>query len=463
MQIKLWKNFSKRRNSTKIPADENAAIVNVNLKENSSIENPTFLLTTVDFEYNYAYAFGHYYFISDITLITKDVYEIRCEQDILATYKTDIQSTKAHILYSSSNYDLSIIDNRIATSTKIEFGKSVFNIPFLSSTGCFILTIANPRTGANGFSASYVCNSTIIQNLALYLYNTTDIWTNLEKQFQSVYGCIISCTWLPLDYNTIIEGLPVVDVAFGDNTSTIQAHLVVSGKEIKGITGNMSIPWNYTDFRNSPPYTTVSLLIPGYGMMDINAGDIIEQEVLGFYYSVDICSGDTIVGLLAQSGVIIQTINFNIGVQCPIAQTSTNMQSVLTSSAGAVGGLIAAGFGFASGAGAVAIGASLLGASASATNAVLNYNTHGISVKGSIQGRTQLVLGTQLQLYVRSVITEEINEDYISKQGLPVMKVDLISNHSGYVQCNNASINIDGLSGDKDALNSFLNGGFYLE
>ena len=47
--------------------------------------------------------------------------------------------------------------------------------------------------------------------------------------------------------------------------------------------------------------------------------------------------------------------------------------------------------------------------------------------------------------------------------GRPLYKNVTINTLNGYVQCANASIDIPALGNDRDAVNGFLNNGFYYE
>ena len=91
MNIKLYQNFSKRKNSTRRPGG--GVNYDVYLKENTSLNDPVFIMDNVGnllSSYNYCYAFNRYYFIDDIVSISNDHVELHCSTDYLATYKDDI-------------------------------------------------------------------------------------------------------------------------------------------------------------------------------------------------------------------------------------------------------------------------------------------------------------------------------------------------------------------------------------
>ena len=52
---------------------------------------------------------------------------------------------------------------------------------------------------------------------------------------------------------------------------------------------------------------------------------------------------------------------------------------------------------------------------------------------------------------------------YASVIGRPYCKVDRIGNHSGFIQCVDASVGGDCLDGEAEAINELLNSGFYFE
>ena len=64
MNINVWSNFTKRRNSTAQPTGGTQKTVY--LKEQTSIEHPSFILAEPLANYNYVQAFGNYYFVTDV-------------------------------------------------------------------------------------------------------------------------------------------------------------------------------------------------------------------------------------------------------------------------------------------------------------------------------------------------------------------------------------------------------------
>ena len=90
LELKLWDNFSKRKKSTAQPTGTPVATVDVYLKEETSLDKPVFLLEGHGLTARYAKFQDRYYFIRDIRRNITNQYEIECDTDYGATYKSEI-------------------------------------------------------------------------------------------------------------------------------------------------------------------------------------------------------------------------------------------------------------------------------------------------------------------------------------------------------------------------------------
>lgn len=81
-EINVYSNFKKKHNSTKVPSGAGKRVY-VDLKEVTSRENPTFLIDGIDLDVNYVKWDDHYYFVNDISLNNRYIYEVSCTQDVL--------------------------------------------------------------------------------------------------------------------------------------------------------------------------------------------------------------------------------------------------------------------------------------------------------------------------------------------------------------------------------------------
>ena len=462
MKVQFYNNFSKRPNSSKIPSTPYDVELELLLKEDTSIEEPSFVLNGNIFTYNYAYipAWNRYYFVNNITSICEGIVQLDLTEDYLATWKSAIQATSAYIAYSSTGYNVNITDPRLVTKTTKTLRATSGTTSYFSNQGCFIFSVIGNAGSSNGFASSYVMDSIELSVVCSNLMSL-DIDDRIIKALYSPFDAVISCSWIPIDYNTAVAQCNSHEIYFGDHGSGITGHKLVSPV----LSNSVNIPHSprYTDFRAMQPYTSYALYIPNYGLVDLNASDIrgfLENTNLPIGYGIDLASGDMSVTI---GNPTVQTLQFNIGVSCPIAQTSSNMSASIGGVAGTVGGVVGAiGLGATGNIpGAIASG---IGALASAANTAISYNSRSTSIKGGISGRSMVIWGSDFKLIEYTLDTENPSaSDYIAKWGRPVGVTHAISNHSGYVQCEGASVEMAGLESEKDRVNAHLNSGFYLE
>lgn len=461
MIIKLWKNFSKRSNSTKQPSTAGIEI-NAFLKQPTSIESPSFIIQSRDFEYNYCQAFGHYYFITDITSINNDQIKIDCKQDVLATWRDNIRNSTQFIMYSASDYNVWLPDSRI--TMQADLSKAYYNATGtpITNTGCYALTIANDSPGGTGLTTTYILTSSQITELAKYFNSTLtgDALAWLQNRFLNPFDAIISCIWLPIAYNSIAasEVQPKIgkDV-ITDITGNVKR--LAPGTMVYSDTSLINFDHDIEDFRISAPYEKMQLYIPFYGFYDLNPIDFNAKVKLKYY--IDLVSGDTTIYICsvnaADTDFIRNTINFNMGVTCALSQVTRTGDGAVASLGGVAGGVLTA-VGASTG---VGVATGIITATASAGNAAISANNVTTSVKGSISGRSMIYELTPYLMITHYASTDPA--ELTTTQGRPLMAERLLSTLSGFCQCADASVSIPGLSGDRDEINSLLNSGIYLE
>ena len=91
MEINFYKNLSEKNKIGKVL--NNTLTLNGNLREESSIVNPTILVEHSNLSvYNYAYIpeFKRYYFVSEMTSVRNGLWRVTLSVDVLESYKTDI-------------------------------------------------------------------------------------------------------------------------------------------------------------------------------------------------------------------------------------------------------------------------------------------------------------------------------------------------------------------------------------
>lgn len=463
-------NFKKRINSTKQPSISNAITYNnVFLKAPTSRENPTFIITPVNYNLNYIKWDDHYYFVTDIVVGNKDIMEVSCHQDVLATYKTDIGNLSAYVEYSGSNNNIWIPDKRLTVSddviTKTESSAEIFG-----NTGTVILTTAGkdlpPSQGVAaqvGFTNIYGLTLSNAKQLANYLYDT-DIKSDLERFFTSPFDAIVSAMYVPISLSTT-----GTTVFVGKHNTNIEA----GGLQQSVLTAysqgyDVDIPWRYNDWRDFAPYSVMTMYLPFYGVVQLDQSKLKGQSSISITRNVDASTGE--LNYMATAGSWKANYKCDVGVPLAIAQISTNKVKGITE--GGVG-VVGAGIGIAAATSTVGKVAAVVGGVTAVGAGAVEFFQEDASSKGGNGGFASLrhILAAGQDTSKRKIsitlyshkfgVSDPANIN--SVQGRPLFEKKTINTLSGYVQCAGASVNISGTDGDKQEVNQYLNSGFYYE
>ncbi len=130
---------------------------NVEIKENTSVINPSFIIrfpgglglsdySTIN--YCYCSSLNRYYFVNNITLLTGQRLQFDCHIDVLETYKYQLKNIKAEIYRSEQKNIRSrfMIDDRLPVECKRTVEKRTIGNVGTGVTYC--LTVAGG--GSNG-------------------------------------------------------------------------------------------------------------------------------------------------------------------------------------------------------------------------------------------------------------------------------------------------------------------------
>ncbi len=113
MTIRLYKTPSEVNKVTKVLNDE--LELTGELRESSSVITPTIKIEDDDLtDYNYAYIpdFGRYYFITNITSVRNNLWEVAMRVDVLMTYADEIKANTAVIARNSNLWNLYYQDDQ---------------------------------------------------------------------------------------------------------------------------------------------------------------------------------------------------------------------------------------------------------------------------------------------------------------------------------------------------------------
>ena len=440
--------FSKRKNSTKRPTGQGTEVPCL-LKSATTFQNPMFILQKPMndmLQFNYAKWADHYYFIDSTTSINAGQTEISCTEDVLATYKNEISNYTCFIERSSNQTTLANDTMYIPTNDWVLSTRNVSHKEkIMTSTYSqqYIIRVVS-RTGV----ASYYINGDQLNNLLDYMYtesNFTDVITD----------AITKLMFDPFKYIVDLKWIPFVDSAFNNsNDEAIQLGFWDSGVTTKRIDEDTVVNFSYsfafdnplyaiTDFRYySPSFSNYFIKLPFIGVVALNPYKI--DESVNALYQFDATSGLCNVFLQSKK-VVFASYQFQLSVPVQIGYASTNIAQLTTSAVSLVGAGLQ---------GNIAQGIS------SGIEAGRSITAPEVSMLGTI-GNISNILNNQI-LEFNSYACTSINPDGAS-EGYADGTVRSISGLSGYIKCRNASIEISGFTGDQEAVNNYLNSGFYYE
>ena len=440
--------FSKRKNSTKRPTGQGTEVPCL-LKSATTFQNPKFILQKPMndmLQFNYAKWADHYYFIDSTTSINAGQTEISCTEDVLATYKNEIGNYTCFIERSSNQTTLANDTMYIPTNEWVLSTRNVIHkekIMTNTYSQQYIIRVVS-RTGV----ASYYINGDQLNNLLDYMYtesNFTDVITD----------AITKLMFDPFKYIVDLKWIPFVESAFkNNNNETIQLGFWDSGVWAKRIDEDTVVNFSYsfafdnplyaiTDFRYySPSFSNYFIKLPFIGVVALNPYKI--DESVNALYQFDATSGLCNVFLQSKK-VVFASYQFQLSVPVQIGYASTNIAQLTTSAVSLVGAGLQ---------GNIAQGIS------SGIEAGRSITAPEVSMLGTI-GNISNILNNQI-LEFNSYACTSINPDGAS-EGYADGTVRSISGLSGYIKCRNASIEISGFTGDQEAVNNYLNSGFYYE
>lgn len=474
--------FEKRENSTKRPNLTEGLLLSVILKENTSLNNPTFLIDFNDAnawpDYNYCYVvpWNKYFFVNDWTN-EGNLWRAQCNIDVLATYKTEILASTQFVSYSSVIGNTWLPDTRIPVLRSTNVQSASVAAPFFVSDGWYILscigkvasTLYALKKGQLLKLISQIAEPTYVESqINNAVDNINYDWTQgaegglyylsrvvtqndiLGRAYATAPDCLRSCIYVPL----LVHGSDSPETIWLGNYETTALGVPIDGAPETGSV-SVSIPWTFSDWRRGY-CEQVYLYLPLVGMVALSGDSITHVDALTVEYSYTITDGTVAYRVLAGSEIIGTyggscAINYPLGVnqQASAGQvTNAIMQGVTQSVAAGITGNIT---------GAV------MGIASAAYNAIdVALTSHPSSV-GGIGGGAGGGLSRNITCYTVAHNTNVEPSAMAATMGRPTMKPQQLSNCSGYCQCANAHVAANASLEELNAITTMLNSGFYIE
>lgn len=442
LEIFVFKGFSKKRNSTKIPT--NGTSVYVSLKDTSSTISPVFLLKDFNSVNITELKWGDtYYFVDNKVYRSNNICELICSLDLLATFKSQILLTKQYVEYSASNYDLDILDTRIGQRTTpsviINYGSRTI---LDNNTPTLVLNTSSKTVNKNtGMGTWYVSESTlsaVIDKVTVDL-SSLDELQDLFKTFFSGASIqnILKVTWLPF----FPVSLGSSNIVVGNLDTGINAYFPTS-KMIE-TSMQIDIPWKGKGYLRSSAYNALSIYLPYVGNIGLNVQEYIHANTINLKYTIDIVDGSTLVEISGDDGSGLRSFTCKMGVDVPISSTSVNpIQSAFS-----IGSSISSGN---------------FGGVVGALQSMFIPNT---DVLGSFQSRA-------IELAYKddkpAIILEHYEpitspQEIAPNQGGSCFKEVQLSTLSGFCQTRNATLDLPFFTSQTEILENMLDNGIYIE
>ena len=461
MNITVFRNYSKKTDSTARPS--NGQVISVRLKEPTDELNPIFILG-IDTEITEVYWNGKYYFKSNLVFITNDLMELHCRIDPLATAKDFIVNHITHVSRASSRYDVMINDQALSQTQEVVHESmgvtsmgATLDQPGIDITGCYVVRCIG-RNGTN--SSTGICEYAIevgdLYKLVQYCFTESnydflnDVQNSFIKAVFNPFEYIIDVKWVPFDIDTLAPNGTQEVIWFGWWSTTDLLGYKISAYGVV-IERDLTLPtFHYNDFRKyNAQFTKVNIMLPFVGLVSL---DPIELSLgtLGVIYVVDFttfqgtCYLRTRVGN-AGTHKYIGKYQCNYSAQVQLAQSSTDLKKIASSSASAMAYKSTGNYRNAFMEGFEAV------------TALIQPDVDMLGTPGTIMDLKAL---SQIQVCEQAFDSKDFPT---SVYGRPLNEVVQLGSLSGYVKCSNASLDLPYPIEVREQVNQLLNSGFYME
>ena len=483
MTITLYSSFAKRKNSTKRPTG-GTSFTNAVLKENTSVEAPVFVLTTNANNWTYASAFGHYYFITDIVHVTNTLCEIHCACDPMADNKDAITGSTQFVerCATQAYWDTEIIDEMYPVQMDPSIYQDNKSTPFTTGGSASLMLSIKGYDGTAFWSMPRSLFQELGQGLMILGTDQDALWSQFSAG--SLYKTYLD----PMSYITNARIIPIA------NTSLISAstsHTLWVGYWSYTETGGVEIfsehksqiiyrSQEYTltfqprntlqnNFQNCNKFRQYKLTLPGVGSIDLDANIVLTGNNIKVKFIVDVVGGICYEVSYGAGNIRKDYLSGDISIPFAIHGQTADFSKSIGSGMNVVGGIaggISTGVGIGAFGGPVgaAIGGAaggliggIMGAGRSISNAGPLFHTQTAGNDGSfarLDANSDIIL--QETIYHPSSFG-------INRLGAPCMKEMILSSLSGYVKCQNASVELNCFESERAVVENYMNSGFYIE
>lgn len=440
------------------------------LKEESSITNPSLFVDITSSEIfssegalNHCYIplYKRFYFIDNWTY-ERGKWRADCSIDVLTSFKTEIGNSSQYVLRCASQSDGAIFDALYPIKNNISYSYSNATNPWSIYGGTYVIgTISGGGMGL-GCVGYYALTSTQFHSLMSYLFGNIGSYFDLNAIAQDIsidtfkalfnpFQYICSAMYLPFSLSGMNPSQQNIDVGYW--TIPVQGGRLTT---LEPYSRSFSLAWAGThpkasrgDYVYCSPYTRVDVDFQPFGHFELPSDVIYSRGGVDIAFKVDTITG---IGTCFIGGLIapIMTITSQVGVPIKLSQMVTDYMNAFTTTAQGVGNTISkvmsGDIGGAIGSGVACIDSSI------------RAQIPTLSSIGNNGGLSSLV-----QAPVATYTYYDIVDDDNARNGRPLCKQRTINTLSGYILCNNASVETSGTFEENQEISRLMNTGFYYE
>lgn len=441
MDVIYWSNYLKKNNSTSIPL-ENGIKVDMRLKETTSITNPTLIVAGLNnVDITYIMFGGRRFFVNDRVIVRNNIQELHCSLDLLGTFRDQILSSTQFIAYCQSGYRMNMTDTRLhrnmVYTTHISYGSVVQ--PKEEGTIVFNCSSTSPNkyTGQGTWYLSTSQLATILDNLTTQFDNLNEVVEALNRFFggASIQN-INSVTWLP--FSIVTPQSTIVKVG-NYNTQVSASSPNATSFTRSGVIG---IPWQGNNYLRSNYYNKLALYLPFVGNIGLDVEQYNSASSINYTYTFDTVDGTMLCEISGDNGEGIQTFTGKVGVSIPIGASGVDVIGGATQTLGSLASM--------------SIGGAIEGLSKLAIPTTQTI--------GTFQSRSLVdaYCGDKPFVTLQYYSPNEVLSDVAPYKGAPFFDDDVLSKHMGYVQTENATINVS-LASYNENICKMLDNGVFIE
>ena len=439
--------FSKRKNSTKRPTGQGTSVPCL-LKSNTTFQNPVFKLKLpLDnaLQYNYMKWADHYYFINSTVSLNNDMVEISASEDVLATYRTEIDNYTCFIERSAKQTTLANDSMYIPTNDWVS-QSTIVGQPINTFVNGYARNYLLRTISVEGINTYYVTGSQLDELMEfIYTYGSIPdvIESAVTRLLFNPFQYIVDLKWLPFRLSSFLNIADNIKLGYWD--SNVTAALINDATCTFSYDLSLGNPlYADTDFRfYNPAFSKYSVKLPFVGIIPINPTKTHKGQ-LKSTYNFDAISGMADVWLTSGSDEYAH-FQCQLAVPVQIGYSTTNIGQLTTSLIDTATSAVTMN--------PIKAATSIVDAFQSVTAPEPNM----VGTVGNISSILNNMDANSICYACTSIDPDGTSEGYIDGT------VRNISALSGFVKCRNASIQIAGFEGDQEQVNSYLNNGFYFE